>query len=216
MSGKFLEERLPVTVRLGASYGDDYAVDITTTAGGEEFRRLIHPFPVRSFRVKYTEMNDAIWSKVLALYHRAYGRYAGFRVRCWDDFSTHTHTGVPTFSDVALVQLTTTTWQLVKYYGSGSTALDIGLPARVIYKPVAGTVLISKRSGSTYTQISSFTVNTTTGVVTLPAPLAAGETLYGGCEFDIPARFDSNIQIDSLSKTARSTDELEIVELLTP
>ena len=30
----FLEERLPIDVRLGASYADEFAVEITTTRGG--------------------------------------------------------------------------------------------------------------------------------------------------------------------------------------
>ena len=212
----FLEERLPVNVRIGASYGDDYAVEITTVAGGDEFRRLVHPFPQRSFRVKYTEHGADMWAKVIALYHRAYGRYAGFRVRCWDDFSTNQHKLPPTNKDVALVKLTNTTWQLIKYYGAGATALDIGLPSRTIFKPVAGTVMISKKAGSVYTNVTSFMVNTSTGVVTLPAPLAVGETLYGGCEFDIPARFDSSIDLDSLSSSLRDSGELEIKELINP
>lgn len=40
----FLEERISGLIRMGASYVDDYAVDIVQTSGGQEFRRLIHPF----------------------------------------------------------------------------------------------------------------------------------------------------------------------------
>jgi hypothetical protein len=47
----FLEERFPVDVRLGMSYADEYAVEITTTAGGAEYRRLIHGFPARRFTI---------------------------------------------------------------------------------------------------------------------------------------------------------------------
>ena len=50
----FLEERLPVDVRLGMSYADDYTVMITTTAGGAEYRKLVQPFPARSFHVNFT------------------------------------------------------------------------------------------------------------------------------------------------------------------
>ena len=93
---EFLSERLPVDVRMGASYADEYAVEITTTAGGAEYRRLIHGFPARRFTINYTLLRDDLAARVLALYHRAYGKFAGFRVRCADDFSTNNHTGAPT------------------------------------------------------------------------------------------------------------------------
>ena len=44
---EFIEERLALAVRNGSSYGDDFQVEVTTTASGAEYRRLIHPFPVR-------------------------------------------------------------------------------------------------------------------------------------------------------------------------
>ena len=42
-----------------------------------------------------------------------------------------------------------------------------------------------------------------------------GETVYGGCEFDIPCRFNSRLQIEYTSKGARSAQNIELVELLT-
>ena len=50
----FLEERLPLDVRMGASYADEFNVEITTTRGDSENRRLVHPFPIRHFSVQYT------------------------------------------------------------------------------------------------------------------------------------------------------------------
>ena len=72
----FLEERFPLDVRLGMSYADDYTVLITTTAAGAEYRKLVQPFPVRSFHVNFTTDQADLWARVLALYHRAYGRFA--------------------------------------------------------------------------------------------------------------------------------------------
>lgn len=82
----FLEERISGLVRMGASYGDDYAVDIVQTAGGQEYRSLIHPFPVRRFDVSYLLDTEKTYNELQALYHRAHGRFAGFRVRCVDEY----------------------------------------------------------------------------------------------------------------------------------
>ena len=50
--GAFLEERLPVNIRLGASFVDGYAVEITTTASGVEYRKLTHPHPIRKMCIR--------------------------------------------------------------------------------------------------------------------------------------------------------------------
>ena len=138
----FLEERLPIDVRLGASYADEYAVEITTTRGGSEHRRLVHPYPVRNFSVNYTLGHSDLWARVVNLYHRAYGMYAGFRVRCLDDFSTNGNTGAPTATDQPMALVYTGVYQLQTRYGLGGTPLAVGYPLRTIFKPVSGTVKV--------------------------------------------------------------------------
>lgn len=289
---EFLEERLPVDVRLGASYADEYNVGITVTEGGREYRRLVHPYPQRRFRVAYTGSNADVWSKILALYHRAYGMYAGFRVRAIDDYSTNGLTSPPTAADQVLGLVSAGVYQLQKAYGSGGTPLSIGLPVRTIFKPVAGTALVAIRNAITGDHtITGVTTDTTTGQVTFPAnktktitaitqaaaavitvgashgfvvgdsayisgasgmtqingrraPVTAitsttitvainssgfsaynsggtvntrpqtGEEVRGGCYFDIPCRFATAIDIGTNSSTWRSTEEIEIVELI--
>ena len=115
---EFLEEVLPVNVRMGASYTDAYEVEITQVAGGGEYRKLTHQFPVRSFHINFTMLRDDMASKVLAVYHRAYGMYAGFRVKCLDDFSTNNHRGVPTSTDWILPKISSGVYQLIKGYGN--------------------------------------------------------------------------------------------------
>ena len=51
--------------------------------------------------------------------------------------------------------------------------------------------------------VSGVTLNTTNGQVTIsPAPLV-GDTITAGFEFDIPARFNSPIEVTALAKDAR-------------
>lgn len=164
--GAFLEERLPVNVRMGSSFSEQYEVEITTTASGVEYRKLTHPHPVRSGNINFTMLRDDLATQVLGLYHRAYGTYAGFRVKCVDDFSTYQDRGVPTAFDYTLTLVSTGVYQLVKGYGTGGTPLGIGLPYRNLYKPVAGTTVVGVNSVA---PTLGWSVNTTTGLVTFDA-----------------------------------------------
>jgi len=206
----FLEERLPVTVRLGASYSDEYAVEVTKTASGQEHRKLIHPFPVRRFSVHYTKTKGDIYEQLLSLYHRAYGKFKGFRVQAIDDTSTNGATGTPTALDQTLTRLSAGVYQMRKVYGTSGGA-------RTIYKPVAGTVLIAVDGvEQVEAAIDGYTIDTTTGQVTIdPAPLESA-VVTGGCYFDIPCRFDGEIDITPLSPHYAETGEIMLVELINP
>lgn len=287
---EFLEERLPVGVRMGASYGDEYAVEITENAAGAEFRRLVTPFPKRRWSVEYTQATSALWDNVVALYHRAYGTYAGFRVHCIDDNSTNGRAGQPTATDQVLALVSAGVYQLQKEYGAGAAALAVGLPKRTLFKPVAGSALFSianipirnadwtldstagrithaanisgvvtgiskaaqavitlgahalsvgmavhvsgvagmteingKRalitavSGTTITvAINSTSYGTYTSGGAVNTRPQAGEVVRGGCYFDIPARFNSHLEIQHIGADVRQSGSLEIVELFNP
>ena len=163
----FLEERISGLVRMGASYGDDYAVDIVQTAGGQEYRSLIHPFPVRRFDVSYLLDTEKTYNELQALYHRAHGRFAGFRVRCVDEYSTNGRIGEPTAFDHPLAVVSAGVYQLSKRYGLDKPAGAAGYPLRNIKKPVAGSTLVS--IGATAVRSADWSVDTTTGRVTLAA-----------------------------------------------
>ena len=210
----FLEERLPLDIRMGSSHSDDYAVTITQTAGGAEYRKLVHQYPMRKWTINFTLLRDDLAARVLALYHRAYGRYAGFRVRDVDDYnSSASGRGAITTLDQTLTRISAGIYQLRKEYGAGGTPLGIGRPARIVYKPVSGTVIAAKNG---VTISSGLSVNTATGQITIsPAPLV-GDTITAGFEFDIPARFDSALDVASLSRDIRDCGSIDIVELLAP
>jgi uncharacterized protein (TIGR02217 family) len=285
---EFLEERLPIAVRAGASYSDEYKTEITETGNGGEYRRLVHPYPRRVWNVFYTQQTADLWDDILSLYHRAYGMYAGFRVKALDDYTTNGRTAAPTAFDQALALVSAGVYQLQVAYGTG-TAISIGKPVRTIFKPVSGTVKV----GIDALEVpitTMWTVDTTTGKVTFNANKTAsvtgitqaasavltvgahtfavgesvhiasvvgmtqinnlrgqitavgatdiivsinssafsayssggtvntrpqsGETVYGGCEFDLPCRFNSRIDVKSLAPHVRETSEIEIIELL--
>lgn len=288
---EFLDERLPVSVRMGASFADEYNVEVTQTADGSEYRRLVHPYPRRVFNVSYTQLTADLWSQVLALYHRAYGMYAGFRVKAFDDYTTNGRTGTPTAFDQTLAVVTANSvYQLQVAYGTGGTPLGIGTPYRTIFKPVAGTTRVAidaleqgalmwsvdtatgritfaankTRSVTGITKAASAVVTvgshtfaigesvrfsgvvgmtqinglrgtiTATGATTITVSINSsafssyvsggtvntspqtGEVVKGGCEFDIPCRFNGRIDVNAVASGVRESGQIELVELLNP
>jgi uncharacterized protein (TIGR02217 family) len=287
----FLEERLPVGVRAGVKYDDDYNVEITKTKSGGEYRRLVHQYPERHWTVFYTQHTADLWDQILSLYHRVYGKYAGYRVKALDDYTTNNRTGAPTAFDEELALVSAGVYQLQVSYGGNGTPIDIGKPVRTIFKPVSGSVKVgidalevpitTMWTVDTITGKVTFTANKTASVTGITQAASAvltvgahsfavnesvhiagvvgmtqinnqrgqitavgattitvninssaytaytsggtvntrpqsGETVYGGCEFDIPARFDSTVGVGALSSDVRETDRIEIVELLNP
>jgi uncharacterized protein (TIGR02217 family) len=73
---------------------------------------------------------------------------------------------------------------LVKRYASGAQSWT-----RAIAKPVAGTVRIALAGVE---QLSGWSVDTTTGVVTFAAAPGSGVAITAGFEFDVPVRFDTD------------------------
>jgi uncharacterized protein (TIGR02217 family) len=189
-------------------------VTITRTAGGAEYRKLVHQYPMRRWTINFTLLRDDLAARVLALYHRAYGSFAGFRVRDVDDYNTSASgRGAITTLDQTLTRISSGVYQLRKEYGSGATPLGIGRPARIIYKPVSGTLIAAKNG---VTIASGISVDTATGLITItPAPLI-GDTITAGFEFDLPARFDSALNVASLSRDVRDCGSIDVVELLQP
>ena len=163
----FLEERISSLIRMGSSYVDDYAVDIVTTSGGQEYRSLVHPFPVRKFDVSYLLDNDKTYAELQAIYHRAHGKFAGFRARCFDEWSSNDRVGTPTAFDQPMGLVSSGVYQLRKLYGTDKAAGASGYAYRDIKKPVAGTVRVG--IGTTEIRAADWSVDATTGRVTFAA-----------------------------------------------
>jgi len=163
---EFLEERLDGGIQYGSSWTDDYAVNIITTSGGQEYRGLVHIFPVRKFDVTFMMDNVNMWQNLVSVYHRAHGKYAGFRARCLDEYTSNINgTTPPSSVDQAMGLISTGVYQLRKYYGTDKAASTIGYAYRNIKKPVTGTVSVAIQ-GNTLAS-TAWSVSTATGVVTL-------------------------------------------------
>lgn len=209
----FLEERLSELVRYGATWTEKFSVDTVTVAGGNEYRSLIHPYPKREFDASYMLDREDLWTEVVNVYMRAHGTYAGFRVRCFDEWSTNGPRGVPTHLDQTLIRVGAGIYQLCKRYGLDKAAGTTGYPTRLIKKPVAGTAKIGVDGVLT---TSGVTVATTTGLVTIAPDPGAVAVVSGGCEFDFPVRFATELPVGMDYPGWRPVDSLKLIELLNP
>lgn len=174
----FLEERLSDLIRYGSSYQDDYAVNIVATSGGQEYRSLVHPYPVRKFDISYLLDSAKTYNDLLAVYHRAHGQFAGFRARCFDEWSSNGATGTPTAFDQPCAAISAgATYQARKYYGTDKSAGASGYAYRNIKKPVAGTALLA--IGATAIRSADWSLDTTTGIFTFAADVTRTVTSIG-------------------------------------
>jgi uncharacterized protein (TIGR02217 family) len=164
----FLEDRLPIAIDYGSSFGEEYAVEIDTTANGNEYRRLRHNAPRARYDLSF-DMRQQLWvmDEVVALFHRVFGKFAGFRVKNLADFTSNGYVTSPTFADQACALLSVGVYQLQKSYGGVGGTIAVGRPIRVVYKPVTGTVLLGV-SGAAY-PAAQWSVSTVTGRVTMTA-----------------------------------------------
>lgn len=164
----FLEERISDLIRYGSSWSDGFAVTDGKTSGGGRFAALNHRYPVRTFDASYMLDDAGMWAELLGIYARAYGTLAGFRARCFDEWSTNGAKGVPTAFDHPMLLVSAGIYQLVKLYGTDKTALaGLGHPYRKLKKPVVGTTKVG--IGATEIRSADWSVDTTTGLVTLAA-----------------------------------------------
>lgn len=172
----FLETpRFPDRIAYGAIGGPMFMTEIAASSSGRESRNGPWAYPRHGWDVSQGVKNAADFAAVRSFFMVARGRHHGWRFKDWADFSA-THT------DGFVLSLTSTTFQLIKRYTSGSATQD-----RLIQKPIHGGTIEVKVSGTT----TAHTLDTATGIVTIASAPSAANVTWAG-EFDIPMRFDTD------------------------
>jgi len=173
----FHEVQFPNDIAYGATGGPEFATSVVATASGYEQRNINWSsargrWDVASGLKKQTQL-DAL----VAFFRARKGRAHGFRFKDWTDYKA-------TGQAVGTGNGTITTFQLIRTYSSGG-ATDV----RTITKPVAGTVKVYLAGVQ---QMSGWSVNTTTGVITFSTAPGNGVAVSADYEFDVPVRFDTD------------------------
>ncbi|MBI1186917.1 MAG: TIGR02217 family protein [Alphaproteobacteria bacterium] len=181
MSG-FDEVLFPLKLALGATGGPQRRTDIVTLGSGRETRNT----PWAQGRRRY-EIGGGVAAlddlhALVVFFEARQGRLRGFRFRDFIDWKSCAPGATPAATDqhIGIGDGDETVFQLRRAYGA---------TARTIAKPVAGSVSIAV-DGAPLGD-GAFSVDATTGVVTLASPPAADAAITAGFLFDTPVRFDA-------------------------
>lgn len=182
----FHEVRFPDNISRGARGGPERRTQIVELASGDEERNASWANSRRRYDVAYGIRRADDLSAVVAFFEARNGRLHGFRFKDWADHKSCLPSQTPSPTDQAIGSGdgTTTAFQLVKRYASGSQTWT-----RTITKPVAGTVRVALDGAE---QVDGWSVDTTNGVVTFDAAPVAGVAITAGFAFDVPVRFDTD------------------------
>lgn len=159
--------RFPESIAAGSKFGPEYNTSIARNLGGYEVNNQNWSMPLYRGDVSMGVVDQSSLDVLLAYFHGVAGRHNGFRFKSFNDY-------IATGTQGAVVQLTSTTWQMYKNYTYGALS-----KARKISKPVPNTILIT--GGGAYS------VDYTTGIITKSG--GASPTGWSG-QFDFPVRFD--------------------------
>lgn len=181
----FHEVSLPLPFALGASGGPERRVDIVALGSGFESRNTPWAHGRRHYDIGGAVRTLDALHTLTAFFEARRGKLHGFRFRDPFDYKSCAPSQTPTALDhtIGVGGASVTAFQLVKLYGAGADVY-----ARPIRKPVAGSVLVAVNGVALGG--AAFSVDTTTGVVTLVSPPAAGAVVSAGFLFDTSVRFD--------------------------
>lgn len=195
------EIQFPADISFGAVGGAQYSTAVTVTDGGFEQRNQNWSQSRGRWDVRHGVKSRTQMDTLIAFFRARKGRAEGFRFKDWTDFDAG---GVQ--QTLGTGNGTTTAFQLVKNYVSGTSAYT-----RTITKPVAGTVKVYLDAAE---QTSGWTVDTTAGIVTFSVAPGAGAVVSATYQFDVPARFDTDrMEITAHTDRLMAWEEISVVEI---
>ncbi|MCB1544557.1 MAG: DUF2460 domain-containing protein [Rhodoblastus sp.] len=206
----FHEILFPLDIALGARGGPERRTDVVTLGSNRERRNARWARSRRRWEAGYGVKTFADLADIVDFFEERRGRLYGFRWRDRADHSSAPPGQAPTAGDQAIGQGdgARNTFQLAKTYGGAFAPYT-----RDITKPVAGSLRVAVAGGELAP--AQFSVDATTGLITLATAPPAGATVTAGFLFDTPARFDTDfLDIDHTGFEAGEIPKIPILEIL--
>ena len=204
----FHEIRFPTAISFHSSGGPARKTEIVTLGSGFEERNAVWANSRRRYDVGYgVKTLDDLYT-VIAFFEARMARLYGFRLKDFSDYKSCSPGAdvTPLDQTIGTGDGSTTQFQLAKTYTSGSASWQ-----RIIKKPVSATTRVALNGTE---QLSGFSVDTTTGIVTFTSAPGAGVSVTAGFEFDTPVRFDTDqLSINLADFTAGEIPSVPIVEI---
>lgn len=170
---------------LGYDYGADgglgWETQVIAFPSGQTRRNQVRENAIGRWQLGNRNVNAAQADAIAGFFHAMRGRLHSFLYRDWNDYRAVDQQLLVTGSDV----------QLIKAYG-----LSINGWIREIKKPKPGTVVLEANEGAGWVELEAgvdYTLNPSTGVVTLLIGLESVAQLRWSGEFYVPVRFDRDV-----------------------
>ncbi len=205
----FHDERFPTEISFGSSGGPKRNIDVVELASGQEIRRNCWKQARRSYDAGSGVRALEDIYEILRFFEAREGRMYGFRWRDWLDWKSCEYGGDVDFRDqmIGRGDDVEKEFQLVKRYGYEADA-----SARVISKPVMGTVLVGIHDR--LCDASEYSVDYLSGKVHFAHPPESGAPIYAGYQFDVPVRFDCEaLDINLANFEAGEAPHIPVVEI---
>lgn len=177
----FHDVQLPTAVELGARGGPRFKTTIVARQSGYEKRNIDWVNTRGEWDIGYgLKLRDDRLA-VRDFFYARQGRAHSFRFKDHADFEVPD--GAATVQDLEDGDGADTTFQIVKKYTSGGVTFD-----RTILRPIETSVRVFLDSEET----SAFTVDDSTGIITMDTAPGNGVMVGVICEYDVPVRFDTD------------------------
>ncbi len=206
----FHDVLFPTSISLGSSGGPERRTEIVTLASGFEERNATWAHSRRRYEAGLGMRSLDDVHEVIAFFEARRGMLHAFRWKDWSDYKSCAPSQSPSAFDqpLGLGDGSTTSFQLSRRYASGADDY-----VRPISKPAAGTVQVAL-DGTPLAEGSGFTVDVSSGRVTLATAPADGTVLTAGFLFHVPARFDTDrIEVNLSAFEAGEIPSVPIIEV---
>jgi uncharacterized protein (TIGR02217 family) len=203
----FDDVRFPPQISRGSTGGPERRTEIVVTGSGAEERNSRWADSRRRYNAGFGVKSLDDIHLVVAFFEERRGRLHGFRWKDHLDFTSGLPGAAVTATDQAIGtgDGVVTRFQLVKRYGTGLRDY-----LRSITKPVGASVRIAVNGQ----EVTGFSLDALTGVVTLAVPPAQGVAVTAGFAFDVPVRFDTDaLRINLAQFAGGDIPDIPIVEI---
>lgn len=204
----------PTGISYGSSGGPVFSTARIQTESGVEQRVARWNDPRWQFNVVEGVKTPEALAELRAFFLARKGPANSFLYKDWQDYHSNPtspgHTGQPGVADqlIGTGNGSQTAFQLIKTYTSGPTTYT-----RKISCPVEATVRVWVNN----VEIFTFSVNTTTGVVTIASAPASGHAVEASFEFYVPVAFEDDDLITRIDNFGvGGADAIMLMETVDP
>ena len=214
------DDLFPTGISYDSRFATAHNTSVHTLPSGGEQRTARWSRPRIVFDVKLRNLSRESMLDLAAFHRAREGRVHSFPVLDWTDYSTNP-SAEPSQSSFDALDATSsdeligtgdgsnTDFQLVKNYTSGSTT-----KSRLIEKPIVDSVFVQSNAVELVEGVG-FTVDYSTGIVTLASAPSNGHLVRAGCKFYVPSRFEQDeLALDISSYQSGSVPALSAIEVL--